>query len=227
MAYGYEDGNDRYRRNRDRNYGSRERNNPDWDRYGSEFDRPYSSRASDRYSADDRDSWTTDDLGYSDYGYGDRHSLRAYPERSFDDRERGYARQANFDRSSGRPSRDLPSRDFMDRAGDEIASWFGDDDAARRREMDKFRGKGPKGYKRADERILEDVNDRLTYAPSLDASEIEVSVAGGEVTLAGFVFNRQDKRMAEDIVDDVFGVSHVQNNLRVKTAGESGGGLDT
>ena len=33
-------------------------------------------------------------------------------------------------------------RGFFERAGDEVASWFGDDDAARRREQD-HRGRGP------------------------------------------------------------------------------------
>ncbi|MEZ2126164.1 MULTISPECIES: BON domain-containing protein [unclassified Sinorhizobium] len=232
MTNGYETRNNRYGsgsgRNTDRDYrgyGGRERGYADWDRYGSNrdigrsrYDEP------DRYFANDRDDWTTDDLGYSDYGYSDRGYRRAYADNSFDDRERGYARQYNFDR----PYRGQRSqRDFMDRASDEVSSWFGDDQAARRREMDKFRGKGPKGYKRADERILEDVNDRLTDAPFLDASDIEVSVTGGEVTLGGFVSSRQDKRRAEDIVDDVFGVSHVQNNLRVRSGTENVGDLAT
>lgn len=196
--------------------GSRGYGYPDADRYGGRRGSSslrYSNNR-DRYSASDRDRWTTDDLGYSDYGYADRSD---YDDRSFSDRERGYARQYDF----GRPYRDRPQRDFIDRAGDEVASWFGDDQAARRREMDQFRGKGPKGYKRTDERILEDVNDHLTDAPSLDASDIEVSVSGGEVTLAGFVSSRQDKRHAEDIADDVFGVSHVQNNLRVRGPSET------
>jgi hypothetical protein len=63
------------------------------------------------------------------------------------------------------------------------------------------------------------VNDRLTDDPRLDASEIEVTVAAREVTLSGTVHTRQDKRRAEDIVDTVSGVTHVQNNLRVQNAG--------
>ncbi|MEZ2223460.1 BON domain-containing protein [Rhizobium sp. RCC_161_2] len=226
MADGYETRNDRYGRGMDRDYRPRERGSRNWDRNGADRDSgsPRFSNNQDRYFAGDRDNWTTDDLGYSDYGYSDRTGRRTSRDSSFDDPERGYARQYNFERSRGDQP---PQRDFMDRAGDEVASWFGDDQAAHRREMDKFRGKGPKGYKRTDERILEDVNDRLTDAPFLDASDIEVSVTGGEVTLGGFVFSRQDKRRAEDIVDDVFGVSHVQNNLRVKTGDETVGGLNT
>ena len=78
------------------------------------------------------------------------------------------------------------------------------------------RGRGPRGYVRSDERINEDVHDRLTEDWILDASDIAVSVSGGEVTMDGTVASRQDKRRAEDIVEGISGVTHVQNNLRVK-----------
>ncbi|MCM8556280.1 SWFGD domain-containing protein [Sphingomicrobium sediminis] len=38
-------------------------------------------------------------------------------------------------------------RDFFDRAGDEVLSWFGDDEAARRRELDERYGYTGDGYK--------------------------------------------------------------------------------
>jgi osmotically-inducible protein OsmY len=185
---------------------------PDWDRYGS-----YRDQGRADYAPGDRETWQTDDLGYGEFGYNDagyRRSSRDY----YNDRDRGFARQ-NYgygyqgyddDRSNGR------QRDFMDRASDEVASWFGDEDAERRRRMDQFRGKGPKGYVRTDERIREDVNDRLSDDPLLDASDIEVVVASGEVTLNGLVSSRQDKRRAEDLAEAVSGVTHLQNNLRVK-----------
>lgn len=108
-------------------------------------------------------------------------------------------------------------RGFMERAGDEIASWFGDEDAARRREQD-HRGRGPSDYTRSDERIREDANDRLTHDWRVDASHIRVAVKDGEVTLDGTVESRTAKRRAEDVVDGVSGVRHVQNNLRVQDA---------
>src|SRR5262249_10623533 len=43
-------------------------------------------------------------------------------------------------------SRGGEERGFFDRASDEVASWFGDRDAERRRREDQFRGRGPKGY---------------------------------------------------------------------------------
>jgi osmotically-inducible protein OsmY len=107
-------------------------------------------------------------------------------------------------------------RGFFERATDEVSSWFGDQDAERRREQD-YRGRGPKGYKRSDSRVQEDVNDRLTDDPHLDASDVEVAVAEGEVTLTGLVDGRQARRRAENLAEQVSGVTYVQNNLRVRS----------
>ena len=118
---------------------------------------------------------------------------------------------------SGRPGE---PRSFLDRAADRLASWFGDPDAEHRRHADELRashrGRGPKSYKRADGRIQEDINDRLTEDPWLDATDIEVAVAEGEVTLTGVVHSREDKRRAERLAEEVSGVGDVQNNLRLR-----------
>lgn len=79
----------------------------------------------------------------------------------------------------------------------------------------QFSGRGPKGYQRSDERIREDVCDRLADDPHLDASDIEITVRNGEVTLAGFVRDRHDKRHAEDVAERASGVREVHNSLRV------------
>lgn len=78
-----------------------------------------------------------------------------------------------------------------------------------------YRGRGPRGYRRSDERIREDVNDRLTDDPNLDASDIEVGVDSGVVALSGTVNNRSDKRRAESLAESVSGVTDVNNQLRV------------
>jgi BON domain len=84
------------------------------------------------------------------------------------------------------------------------------------------RGRGPRGYRRSDERITEDLHDRLTEDPRLDASEIQVAVTDGEVTLTGNVDGRAARRRAEDIAESVSGVSYVMNNLRVRQPGTTG-----
>ncbi len=142
-----------------------------------------------------RGGYPRDDYGRDRYGYNER---------------RGYGRSGPQDRG------------FWDRASDEVSSWFGDEDADRRRRedarRDMHRGRGPRGYTRSDDRIREDVSDRLTDNPILDATEIEVVVVSGEVTLSGRVDSRYSKRLAEDVAEDVSGVQHVQNNLRVRDA---------
>jgi hypothetical protein len=94
----------------------------------------------------------------------------------------------------------------------------------------QFYGRGPEGYTRSDERITEDVNERLTWHHDIDASRIRVRVEQGEVTLEGMVQDRSQKRMAEDVVESIMGVKNVQNNLRVgsgdsqSNGGQSNGG---
>ena len=51
-------------------------------------------------------------------------------------------RDRDWDRDRGRDRSDPEDRGFFERAGDEIASWFGDDDAERRR-RDEHRTAGP------------------------------------------------------------------------------------
>ena len=164
---------------------------------GSGFERGYNQSRND-YSQ--RNNYPS---GYrSGENYGERDYDRDY------DRDR-YGRGGGEDRG------------WWDRASDAVASWFGDEDAERRRRQDEqrqHRGRGPKGYRRSDERIKEDVNDRLSDDYYLDASEVEVTVQSTEVTLTGTVRNRNDKRRAEDLAESVSGVTNVENRLRVKQA---------
>lgn len=76
-------------------------------------------------------------------------------------------------------------------------------------------GKGPKNYRRSDERIFEEVCERLMQHPEIDASDIEVRVAAGEVTLSGTVPDRQTKRLAEDVLEGVPGLNDISNELRI------------
>lgn len=92
-------------------------------------------------------------------------------------------------------------------------SSTGSGSAGSRREGGFF-GKGPKGYTRSDERIREDVCDRLSDDDEVDASDITVTVKEGEVTLEGTVPDRRSKHRAEDITEAVGGVREVHNSLR-------------
>lgn len=79
-----------------------------------------------------------------------------------------------------------------------------------------FRGKGPKNWSRSDTRIHDEVCERLALNPEIDASEIEVNVKDGEVTLSGGIEDRRLRWLAEDIAGDVLGVHDVHNRLRLR-----------
>jgi osmotically-inducible protein OsmY len=137
----------------------------------------------------------------------------------YDDRERNRGGSSYY-------NRDNDSRNWWDKTKDEVSGWFGDENAQQRRSTDQqnqHRGKGPKGYTRTDERIKEDVHERLTEDGMIDASEIEVDVKNGEIFLKGTVKNRQEKRRAEDIVEDISGVKNVENHIKVQQEGSASG----
>jgi osmotically-inducible protein OsmY len=190
------------RRSYDRNIG---RSDYGYDPYASDYDRErrYDADYPGIRGSDDHDRYRqTGYLRGTERGYGNN----------------GYGNNGYGDNGYGTRDR---QRGLWDRASDEVSSWMGDEDAERRREMDGARsghyGRGPIGYTRSDDRIQEDINDRLTYDWNVDASNIGVAVSGSEVTLSGTVTHRSQKRRAEDIAENVSGVTQVQNNIRVQT----------
>lgn len=88
------------------------------------------------------------------------------------------------------------------------ARWIGDEGTG-------HYGKGPKGYRRSDDRVKEDVCEALYRDPNIDASDVEVEVKEGTVILRGSVESRQIKRATEDCVDHLSGVEDVRNELTV------------
>jgi hypothetical protein len=79
-----------------------------------------------------------------------------------------------------------------------------------------YTGLGPRGYQRDDDRIFEDVCERLTYHGQIDPSDVDVKVKDGEVTLKGRVQDRRSKRIIEDVAASVHGVMDVHNQLKVE-----------
>lgn|SRR5690606_25425630 len=78
-----------------------------------------------------------------------------------------------------------------------------------------YRGIGPRGYRRDDGRIRDDVCDALADSDALDAGDVTVTVQDGVVKLAGTVPHRLMKRLAEDLAAQCSGVRDVENALRV------------
>ncbi|MGE0697709.1 MAG: BON domain-containing protein [Hyphomicrobiaceae bacterium] len=192
-----------------------------------------------------RGSYRQESSGYQDYGYGygqggpgqgsrggyggaqDYRGIGGAQGGGYIQARYGYGGQGgqagNYENRGGYGDQERGQRNMWDRATDEVSSWFGDRNAEQRREMDQHRGRGPKNYKRSDARIHEDVCDRLGDDGMVDASEIEVKVSGGEVTLSGTVKSRDQRRRAEDCAESVSGVGHVQNNVRVKNESQQTG----
>lgn len=75
--------------------------------------------------------------------------------------------------------------------------------------------RGPKGYTRSDERLKEDIAERLMYAWDVEASDVSLEVQNGKVVLEGTVPERRMKHAIEDIVDNCPGVQDIDNRVRV------------
>jgi hypothetical protein len=84
-----------------------------------------------------------------------------------------------------------------------------------------FRGRGPRGYRRSDETIREDVCEALYRSSAVDASEIDVSISEGHVTLKGFVATREQKKAAESAIENLAGVDDVYNEIRLRSEAQN------
>ncbi len=150
--------------------------------------------------------------GYPPYSSRSGSSWRRHSQS--DDFNAGYG-GGNWDSQGSQQSWGNRQDSSLNRTGGNVSSdWWSYDGQRSNRS-----GKGPKGYKRSDERIKEDVNDRLSDG-SIDASNVDVKVQNGEVTLTGTVESRRIKFHAETIAEQVLGVTDVTNQLRV--ANQSG-----
>ena len=69
--------------------------------------------------------------------------------------------------------------------------------------------------RRSDDVIQRDILQSFTRRDDLDARDIEIAVEQGEVTLGGTVESRDERWLAEDLVELVAGVSLVHNQLRI------------
>jgi sporulation protein YlmC with PRC-barrel domain len=94
--------------------------------------------------------------------------------------------------------------------------YRGEETASDREAYGPHTGKGPRGYRRSDDRIYENVCEWLMIDGRIDADDIDVEVHNGEVSLNGTIADRQTKRRAEELAESVPGVMDVQNRLRVR-----------
>lgn len=197
-------------------------------------DRNFSDRSSTR-RPDRSDRFRGDDLYYG----GPRSQREDWDHRAFDGND--FDRQEGMYEAGGRDF-DETFRDYRrpPEGGDRNRGWWARHsplsggqpwyEARSRHEgfaekVRNFFGVGPKGYRRTDERIREDVCEALARHPGVDASDIEVRVKDAHVILTGTVENRWMRRQAEDAVDYVPGVEDVRVELTVPRSTESAGEL--
>ena len=232
-------------------YGSPERGREREREYGRRGERGFFDRAGDEVrswfgdeDAERRRARDERELRDAERGWGrDDRDERGWGSSRADERaERDWARQWGYVEGRGGHERDArgwgygAGADFLGGGaewpggGYEPGSWTGRERygsrwfAPHRGWMGgPYAGRGPRGYQRSDERIREDVCELMCECGELDATEIEVRVSNGEVTLQGTVRDRQDKRLAEDLTDRVSGVREVHNEIRVAQPGSDTG----
>lgn len=183
------------------------------------------------FSGQGRNGVSRDDYYRTDFSPASRRSYdRDYPtRRALEDQEMGTnwnspSRTQSRYRDEYRDNRDKGSG-FSTNEGAFSApyrsNWSSErdhmsyDTSSNSYERGEFTGRGPKGYRRSDDRIKEEVCDALERHPRIDASEIEVEVSEGAVTLSGSVDSKNTKRMIEDLTESLYGVKEVKNEIRV------------
>lgn len=168
---------------------------------------------------------------FDDQGYGDPGAFanQGGPRPGGDWRHRGgpsvsgdwRGGQARGGHAQGRGYAQDDARGYYGQQNDQRARGAGDYSgySENDRNQQSFRGRGPRGYTRSDERITEDLNERLTDDWQLDADDIQVAVSGGVATLSGSVQQRWQKHHAENLAEGCSGVKDVRNDIRVVGTG--------
>jgi hypothetical protein len=212
----------------ERSHGARYQTGPERDRYRTGDEQRFAPERDDR---ERRSRGFEGDRGYSRGGYAE---------------EFGYQRGSNYRRDDpsyeryqeeNPPWRMHPRGDYESRSG-----WSYDETRtgkAGRESYDRgvseygpapgtqsFRGRGPRGYRRSDERLKELICERLTDDPRIDASDVSIEVKDQVVEISGAVDNRRTKYEIEEIVESFGGVQDIDNRLRVRSP-RSGQSNDT
>ena len=74
----------------------------------------------------------------------------------------------------------------------------------------------PRGLRRTDEEIKEEINTLLNQGGQVDDTDIQVDVKDGVVTLSGNARSPLEMRAAQGMAENVLGVLEVNNQLKIK-----------
>jgi osmotically-inducible protein OsmY len=152
----------------------------------------------------------------SNYGRGQGDESRQWRSQQGDEnRNRNYGGQSiGSGGSGGTYGRDPQSsgRNYGQGSGQNYGQSYSSSGTSQ-----SFRGRGPQGYQRSDERLKEMICERLTDDPHIDASNITIEVTGQIVKLTGSVDDRGTKYEIEELVERMGGVKDIDNQLRVQS----------
>lgn len=220
-----------------------DRNERDLDRMNTDYDMARNSRT-DEY---DRYAYNNNNNRGSNYnrGYGHDYASQGDGYGASDSRSSRYRESDSWDSgrdasTSGRSfysnnqgtfgmnssqsgARNFDNNRYGNSSYDNYSNHsFGQNDFRNTSDRSGHYGKGPKGWKRSDERLKEEVCEVLFRDQHLDATNIEVSVQDGNVTLSGTIDSRFGKRHAEECIEHLSGVEDIRNEIKIsKTEGQS------
>jgi len=196
----------------------------------NEYDQGFDSNLGGRNSySSGRKDWDMDRTSSSGYGSSQSSGYNPYGSSRHDSgqsfgtnysssgsQRQGYS--GGFGQNSGQGSSEYYGQSYGRNSGNtnQGQSRWGSESS-----FESKAGRGPKGYRRSDERIKEEICDLLTSHHEVDPSEVEIKVSNCEVTLTGSVYSRNDKRVIEDLASQVQGVTDVTNQLRVQSSQDS------
>lgn len=154
--------------------------------------------------------------GYGTGSYGSASSQQGYGGEGFSNRgnesqwgtESGWGEAGHVGSSGGQSGSNYGGGGFG--SGNYQGGFQGQQQEPGRRQW-----RAPLGYQRSDQRIYEDLCDRLAEHPYVDPRNVRVKVENCVVTLEDTVWTRQEKHLAEDLADSIPGVKDVVNQIRV------------
>lgn len=219
-GYGNNYGQQNWNRDRDRRY---EDYNSYGNRYGNDNDRINRQQSSGGWDNNhNRQDWGRANVNTGDYNSGRNYGNNYSGNRNYRNENDGSSysenRYGGDTRNFGNANQGGITGNWWERTKNKVSDMFSDDDDSRDRNRSYtggYRGKGPSDYRRSEDRIREDICDRLTDDDRVDASNISVKIEDDAVVLSGTVASREEKRRAEDLVESVSGVRNVENRLRV------------
>ena len=225
QRYRQDYGDQRFRGRDDRGYFERYRGE---DRYRGESERSWRDQGDGFAESRDHDrdgSW----FGPTEPDPADYSSRAGYSGGYSEEQDRGRRFSGpRYDRESQGSWRQQPSseRDWRSSGRHQTQAvggqhWSWGDRFGWSTGQQSYAGRGPKNYQRSDDRIREEVSDRLTDDHRIDASDLVVEVQNCVVTLSGTVHDRDQKRRAEDLAEHISGVKEVTNHIRLARQGEA------